>query len=107
MSSLSVDLHHELGDFTLDVTMTASDGVTGIIGPSGAGKSMLLKMIAGLERPQHGNIFLDDDILTDTWAKVFVAPERRRIGYVFQCRGLFLGTQFRGRWTRGNPTAGR
>lgn len=89
MSGLSVDLHHELGDFTLDVTLTAPKGVTGIIGPSGAGKSMLLKMIAGLERPQRGNIFLDDGILTDTWAKVFIAPERRRIGYVFQDALLF------------------
>ena len=89
MSGLAVDLQHRLGDFTLDVTMTAPNGVTGIIGPSGAGKSMLLKMIAGLERPLRGNIFLDDEILNDTFGKVFVSPEQRRIGYVFQDALLF------------------
>ena len=89
MNGLSVDLHHQLGAFALDVTLTAPIGVTGIIGPSGAGKSMLLKMIAGLERPARGNIFLDGDILNDTTGRVFVPAEKRRIGYVFQDALLF------------------
>lgn len=89
MSGLAVDLYHRLGDFTLDVTLTAPIGVTGIIGPSGAGKSMLLKMIAGLERPARGNIFLDNEILNDTRGKVFIPAEQRRIGYVFQDALLF------------------
>ena len=89
MNGLSVDLHHQLGSFTLDIALTVPNGVTGIIGPSGAGKSMLLNMIAGLERPTRGNIFLGDEILNDNKGKIFISPEQRRIGYVFQDALLF------------------
>lgn len=89
MSGLSLAVEHSVGDFRLDVTLTAESGVTGIIGPSGAGKSMLLKMIAGLERPNCGHITFAGDTLSDTTRRVFVAPEHRRIGYVFQDALLF------------------
>lgn len=89
MSGLSLAIQHSVADFHLDVTLTAASGVTGIIGPSGAGKSMLLKMIAGLDRPSSGHIMFEGETLSDATRGVFLAPEHRRIGYVFQDALLF------------------
>ncbi|MFZ1011939.1 MAG: ATP-binding cassette domain-containing protein, partial [Terracidiphilus sp.] len=57
--------------------------------PSGAGKSSLLRLLAGLERPDHGRITLDHATLTDTAAGVFARPGTRRIGLVAQQPALF------------------
>jgi len=51
-----------------------------IIGPSGCGKTTLLRLIAGLDKPQSGELTIDGSKITD------VSPER---GYVFQQGGLF------------------
>jgi sulfate/thiosulfate transport system ATP-binding protein len=67
-----------------DVTFTASGGaITALLGPSGSGKSTVLRMIAGLEHPSAGRIFLGEDELT---AKTV---QERRIGFVFQHYALF------------------
>jgi iron(III) transport system ATP-binding protein len=58
-----------------------------LLGPSGCGKTTVLRLIAGLERPDAGTIVLDGEILSSETA--FVAPERRRIGMVFQDYALF------------------
>jgi iron(III) transport system ATP-binding protein len=58
-----------------------------LLGPSGCGKTTLLRVIAGLERPDNGQIEVGDVVLTS--AEVFVPPERRRIGMVFQDWALF------------------
>lgn len=67
----SVDLEVEDGTFVT------------ILGPSGCGKTTLLRMLAGLETPTEGQIFYDDDDVTD-WA-----VQDRRIGMVFQNIALF------------------
>jgi iron(III) transport system ATP-binding protein len=59
----------------------------GIAGPSGQGKSTLLRLIAGLERPQKGNIVIDGRIVAAR--NTHVSPEERRVGMVFQDYGLF------------------
>jgi iron(III) transport system ATP-binding protein len=58
-----------------------------LLGPSGCGKTTVLRLIAGLERPDGGTVVLDEETLSapDT----FVAPEKRRIGMVFQDYALF------------------
>ena len=61
--SLVVDIKKRLGDFLLDVSFTAEDGIMGILGPSGCGKSMTLRCIAGVERPDEGTIVLDGETL--------------------------------------------
>jgi iron(III) transport system ATP-binding protein len=61
--------------------------VVALLGPSGGGKTTLLRCIAGLERPDAGQVRLDDRPLSGP--AVFVAPERRRIGMVFQDGALF------------------
>ena len=53
------------------------------LGPSGCGKTTLLRMIAGLERPTEGRVFLDDEDITDR------PPHLRDIGMVFQTLALF------------------
>ena len=54
-----------------------------LLGPSGAGKSLLLELIAGFARPDHGRIFVKGRDVTD------IAPERRNIGLVYQDLMLF------------------
>lgn len=54
------------------------------LGPSGCGKTTTLRMIAGLEQNTHGSIWLDEQIVSDPKEGIFLAPEKRHIGMVFQ-----------------------
>ena len=87
--SLAVDIHHRLGGFTLQAQFKCQPGITALFGRSGTGKTTLINLIAGLLRPQQGRIGIDGRVLVDTEQRVFVAPHRRRIGYVFQEARLF------------------
>lgn len=58
-----------------------------LIGPSGCGKSTVLRLVAGLERPDDGRIELDGETVADR--RHWVPPERRRAGLVFQDHALF------------------
>src|SRR5574341_1699380 len=58
-----------------------------IVGPSGCGKTTLLRLIAGLERPDSGEIVLHGKVVAG--AKGWVAPEERSVGMVFQDYSLF------------------
>ncbi len=60
-----------------------------IVGPSGSGKTTLLRLVAGLERPDAGSIRLGGETVADARAGVWVPPERRRVGFVFQDGALF------------------
>jgi sulfate/thiosulfate transport system ATP-binding protein len=74
------------GDFTaLDgVSVDVPTGsLTALLGPSGSGKSTLLRVIAGLERPDAGEIRLDGNDVTR------VAPQARGVGFVFQHYAAF------------------
>lgn len=76
--------------FALDVAFEApSAGVTALFGPSGCGKSTVLAAIAGLLRPQAGQVRLHGRALLDTAAGVDQPPERRRCAVVFQDARLF------------------
>lgn len=86
---LELDLQWARGDFRLDAQGTLAARVTGLCGESGAGKSTLLALIAGLQAPDHGRLVLDGEVLVDTQAQVFLPPERRHIGLVFQDALLF------------------
>jgi iron(III) transport system ATP-binding protein len=58
-----------------------------LLGPSGCGKTTLLRLVAGFESPDAGEVRVGDRVVADgsTW----VAPERRRVGMVFQDYALF------------------
>lgn len=58
-----------------------------LLGPSGVGKTTLLRLIAGLERPDTGSITILGQTVSD--ARSFLPPEKRRVGMVFQDFALF------------------
>jgi molybdate transport system ATP-binding protein len=87
--TLEVRLRHAFGGFALDAGFTAPRGITVLFGRSGSGKTTVVNAVAGLLRPDAGCIALDGRTLTDTGARVHLAPHRRRIGYIFQEGRLF------------------
>ncbi|AOM40796.1 molybdenum ABC transporter ATP-binding protein ModC [Xenorhabdus hominickii] len=87
---LELDFEQCLGDMHMRVNTTLpTESITAIFGLSGAGKTSLINVIAGLSRPQKGRISLNGRILVDMEHKIFLPPEKRRIGYVFQDARLF------------------
>jgi molybdate transport system ATP-binding protein len=75
--------------FVLDVSLEIPSGITIVFGASGAGKSTLLDCIAGLLRPDAGQIKVGDDTLFDSETRVNIPPQLRRMAYVFQSLALF------------------
>ncbi|HKV04665.1 MAG TPA: sulfate/molybdate ABC transporter ATP-binding protein [Candidatus Acidoferrales bacterium] len=86
---LEIQIAKKLPDFALDMAFTAGEAPLGILGPSGAGKTMLLRCVAGLERPDRGRIALDGRILLDTERRILVPARDRRVGMLFQHYALF------------------
>ena len=79
--------------------------VVALLGPSGCGKTTLLRCIAGLERPDAGEVRLDGAALSAPGT--IVAPERRRVGMVFQDGALFPHLSVAGNVGYGLPRSGR
>jgi molybdenum ABC transporter, ATP-binding protein len=74
--------------FQLELNITCQ-GITAILGVSGSGKSTLINLINGLIKPDTGSIILNDVTLVDTKQNIFIPPEKRHIGTVFQDALLF------------------
>lgn len=103
MSGVEVDVRLARASFTLAVSFTAGSGITALFGESGAGKSTVLHLVAGLLKPDRGRIAVAGTVFTDTEARIFLPPHRRRVGYVFQDALLFPHLNVRqnllyGRW---------
>jgi len=86
---LSVEIEKKLPQFTLDIRLTVDRENISILGPSGSGKSMVLKCIAGIEKPDRGRIVLNDRVLFDLEQGIDLPPEQRKVGYLFQNYALF------------------
>lgn len=86
---LRLNVTKALGATTVEAAFASEGGVTALFGRSGAGKTSLINMIAGLLKPDRGQIELDSETLDDTDKRIHVPAHRRRIGYVFQDARLF------------------
>ena len=76
--------HPSVNEISLDV---ADGQVVSLLGPSGCGKSTILRLAAGLERPETGSVTLDGNVVAR--GDHFTPPEQRGIGFVFQDYALF------------------
>jgi len=63
--------------------------VTVLFGPSGSGKTTILRCLAGLERPEHGEIRFGADVWFNAAKAVNLPPQQRGVGYLFQQYALF------------------
>ncbi|MBB2749449.1 UNVERIFIED_ORG: molybdate transport system ATP-binding protein [Rhizobium aethiopicum] len=109
--TLIVAAKQRLGGFSLDAAFTSERGVTALFGRSGSGKTSLIRIIAGLARPDEGRVVLDGEALTETATGLFVPKHRRRFGYVFQEARLFPHLSVRanlsyGRWFAARTAGG-
>ncbi len=80
------DVSKRFGKFTALEAVSVdvpSGSLTALLGPSGSGKSTLLRVIAGLERPDTGEVILDGENVTGR------PPQRRGVGFVFQHYAAF------------------
>lgn len=67
----------------------ASGKILALLGPSGSGKTTLLRLIAGFERPDEGLIVINGRTVVDVEKSIWVSPEDRGVGMVFQDYALF------------------
>ena len=80
------NINKNFGDFqaSKDINISISRGkLVALLGPSGSGKTTILRMIAGLEHPDSGQILIDGKVVND------VPGSERGIGFVFQSYALF------------------
>lgn len=72
------------------VSFSAKEGeVLGLLGPSGCGKTTVLRSISGLEPIDGGKILLDGTVVSSPAERIFVPPEKRHLGFVFQSYALW------------------
>ena len=87
---LRVEAQTRLGALGLDVAIEIGPGeCLALAGPSGAGKTSVLRVAAGLLRPERGHVQAGEDTWLDTTRGIDVPAESRRCGYVFQEYALF------------------
>jgi len=72
----------------IDLAVEDGEFVT-LLGPSGCGKTTTLRMVAGLEHNDTGSIAIGDRIVSDSANGLFVPPEQRRLGMVFQSYAIW------------------
>jgi ABC-type sulfate/molybdate transport systems ATPase subunit len=90
MSGIDIQLGYRRSGFNLCLDMALpGNGVTAVLGPSGSGKTTLLRLIAGLERPACGHLRVGGKTWVDRRRGIFLTPQQRRVGMVFQDYALF------------------
>lgn len=72
----------------LDLTIHDGDFVS-LLGPSGCGKTTTLRMIAGLETPTEGDIYIDGELVYSSEKGIDVSPDKRNVGFLFQNYALW------------------
>jgi molybdate transport system ATP-binding protein len=93
---IEISVRLPLDRFALEVRHRSEAAAIALFGPSGSGKTSLLEVIAGLRRASTGRVVVDGEVLADSSRRVWVRPERRRVGYVPQDSLLFPHLDVRG-----------
>jgi molybdate transport system ATP-binding protein len=89
MSVLKANIVLKRSGFVLNINCEIKTQVTGIFGSSGAGKTTFLQSLAGLQIPDSGSISIAGREVFNAGKNINLAPEKRRIGFVFQEGRLF------------------
>ena len=88
--SIQKTLNFSNGVMPLDIQLNIQKGeFIGLYGSSGAGKTSLLRILAGLLKPDSGKIIIDKTIWFSAVQKINLSPQRRQVGFVFQDYALF------------------
>ena len=87
--TLSFRLTKRYPGFTLECEAGFDSGRVAIFGPSGSGKTTILDAVAGLTRPDEGEISIAGETVFSSESGRDLPPDKRRIGYVFQDSALF------------------
>lgn len=91
---IKIDIHKNLsahdGNMNLHINCEIEKGeLVTLYGESGAGKTSTLRILAGLLKPDKGEITIENNTWVDTKNKIFLPPQKRNLGYVFQDYALF------------------
>jgi molybdate transport system ATP-binding protein len=87
---LRIDVKKNLRYFGLDISFVCPDKkMLVLIGPSGGGKTTIIRIIAGLEKADGGTVAYNGETWMDVKNGIFIPPQKRRLGYVFQEYTLF------------------
>jgi molybdate transport system ATP-binding protein len=92
VSTLNFDLHLRDGrrSFQLEVDFQLHPGeLLALTGPSGSGKTTVLRILAGLENRANGQLIFQGEVWQDSSKRIFLPPQQRSIGVVFQDYALF------------------
>ena len=85
-----IDKYYGENHVLKDVNLTIEDGdFMTLLGPSGCGKTTTLRVVSGLEKPQHGTMTMDDRTIIDAAVDFYEAPSQRGLNLVFQSYALW------------------
>jgi multiple sugar transport system ATP-binding protein len=86
----SIDKYYGDNHVLKNINLTVEDGdFMTLLGPSGCGKTTTLRVVAGLERPQSGTIYMDGREIVNAEEQFFEAPSKRGLNLVFQSYALW------------------
>ena len=85
-----IDKYYGSNHVLKDLCLTVEDGeFMTLLGPSGCGKTTTLRVVAGLEKPQHGTIEMDGRLVVNVAEQFFEDPGKRGLNLVFQSYALW------------------